>query len=177
MVKIFAGDSHKWRILPMRYFGCFKPSHFEWDSFFRENLTGEQTDIPVSIEGDFVEINISPAVSETLKGRQGTVCLRAKKTDFCKTVGLDEVVFQDISKTAPSSKSQARLNLEHAQRALETYTGTNGQVKSYTIGTRSMTFNSPQELFDLVEYWKKQVFLEECRNQGVDPHTLLVRFK
>ena len=49
-------------------------------------------------------------------------------------------------------------------------------MRSYTIGTRSLTFNSAQELMDLVKYWQTQVYLEECARADVDPRRMLAEF-
>lgn len=179
MVEIITGDSHLWRLLPTRFIHPKEiPPSAKWTAFFqpdkdRENLT----ELEVSFEKEFLIIVLAPSVSESLSENSGDILLRISGQGFRKTFFIENISVVPLEKSNPVSfKSKARLNLEAAQRALETYTSSNGHVKSYTIGTRSMTFNSPQELFDLIEYWKKQVFLEDCRARGIDPHTLLVEF-
>lgn len=179
MVSIIAGDSHTWRLLPVRYLNPKEiPKDAAWSAFFNPAEGQEQPALLVERSGDFVVIIMPPEVSENLSGKSGDVLLQVSGKNLRKTFLVEEVSIVSLENSRPASfKSRARQCLEAAQRALETYTGTNGHVKSYTIGSRSMTFNSPQELFDLIEYWKKQVFLEECRARGVDPHTLLVEFR
>lgn len=61
--------------------------------------------------------------------------------------------------TAPlDNRSAARIALEAAEAALAAWTPT---TKSYTIGQRSMTFNSTAEILPIISYWKVQVQREE----------------
>lgn len=179
MVEIIAGDSHSWRLLPTRFIHPkeISPSA-KWTAFFQTDKNEEKPiELEVRQQKEFLIIVLSPENSESMSEKSGDVLLRISGQDFRKTFFIENVSIVPLGKSSPASfKSKARLNLEAAQRALETYTSSNGHVRSYTIGTRSMTFNSPQELFDLIEYWKKQVFLEDCRARGIDPHTLLVEF-
>lgn len=179
MVSIIAGDSHTWRLLPVRYLNPKEiPKNAAWSAFFNPAEGKDQPALLVETSGDFIVIIMPPEVSENLSGKSGDVLLQVSGKNLRKTFLVEEVSIVSLENSRPASfKSRARQCLETAQRALETYAGTNGHVKSYTIGSRSMTFNSPQELFDLIEYWEKKVFLEECQARGVDPHTLLVEFR
>jgi hypothetical protein len=55
-------------------------------------------------------------------------------------------------------RSAARIALEAAEAALASWSPT---TKSYTIGGRSMTFNSSAEILPIISYWKLAVQREE----------------
>lgn len=59
---------------------------------------------------------------------------------------------------ALDTRSDAQVALEAAKAALAAWSPT---TKSYTIGERSYTFNSPQDIFAVINYWQNQVKREE----------------
>lgn len=58
-------------------------------------------------------------------------------------------------------RSPARRIYESLLALYEDYAAGRGLVKSYTIGTRTMTFHSPAELLQQIGYWRAQVEAEE----------------
>jgi hypothetical protein len=56
------------------------------------------------------------------------------------------------------ARTDAQIALEAAKAALGAWTPT---TKSYTIGDRSYTFNSPTEILAVISYWQAQVKREE----------------
>lgn len=61
--------------------------------------------------------------------------------------------------TAPfDTRSDAQIALEAAKAAMAAWTPT---TKSYTIGDRSYTFNSPTEILAVISYWQNQVKRED----------------
>jgi hypothetical protein len=59
---------------------------------------------------------------------------------------------------ALDTRSDAQIALEAAKAAMAAWTPT---TKSYTIGDRSYTFNSPAEIIAVVNYWQNEVKREE----------------
>jgi hypothetical protein len=61
--------------------------------------------------------------------------------------------------TAPfDTRTDAQIALEAAKAAMAAWTPT---TKSYTIGDRSYTFNSPTEILAVINYWQNQVKRED----------------
>ena len=88
--------------------------------------------------------------------------------------------FRVLKKVADADfdhRTEAERCLAQAEKALMDYTS-NGRsrYRSYTIGSRTLSFNSAQELMDLVAYWRNQVYLEKCAASGADPRKMLVEF-
>lgn len=177
VMKVIAGDSYIWRIPVESIRGyCNIPAGALVSAFFQPSSGDSATDLRATKEGNTVEIEINPEDSALLRGSSGTVYLRFKSDGYCKTQSVAEVSVVALDDAGFDLKSEARRNYEAAKRALSTYMQSGGTVRSYTIGTRSTTYNSVQELIDLVEYWKKQVFLEEYGGADSDRRMALVRF-
>jgi hypothetical protein len=77
------------------------------------------------------------------------------------TVATGTVTIAENPRTASvplDLRSDARKALEAAEAALASWTPT---TKSYTIGGRSMTFNSSAEILPIISYWKLAVQRED----------------
>lgn len=59
------------------------------------------------------------------------------------------------------ARSSAKKIYDALLAAYETYTTSRGLVKSYSIGTRQMTFHDQGEILTQLNYWKAQVEAEE----------------
>ena len=98
---------------------------------------------------------------------------------FAKTLVLsDEIqVLPSVSDPAFDPRTDAEKALAQAKEALRKFTQSNGKVKSYTIGTRTLQFRDIDELRKLVEYWEFEVIAERAARHGTDPRVSLVRFR
>lgn len=74
----------------------------------------------------------------------------------------------------------AETALKAAESALASFTSSNGKIKKYTIGSRSMEFATVPEILEVISYWKARVFTEQSAKsvaQGLgDPRRIFVRF-
>lgn len=81
-----------------------------------------------------------------------------------------------VSSAPLDLRSDAQRALEEAETALSSWTPT---TKSYTIGGRSMTFNSTAEIIPIISYWKNKVQRENraaAMSAGLpDPRKTFVR--
>jgi hypothetical protein len=83
------------------------------------------------------------------------------KTGLSHTVatGMATVIADPRTVTAPlDMRTAARRALDDAEAALASWTPT---TRRYTIGGRSMEFNSTAEIIPLISYWKAKVQRED----------------
>ena len=73
-------------------------------------------------------------------------------------------------------RSQARKALDDAKAALADFMANGGKAKSYTIGTRSVTYRDISEIKDAIAYWRAIVRQEEIAELGYDPYLKYARF-
>lgn len=99
------------------------------------------------------------------------------------TAGQGELnVTADISAAAGvfDGSTIAEIALKAAEAALASFTSSNGKIKKYTIGSRSMEFATVPEILDVIAYWKARVFSEQSAKsvaQGLgDPRRIFVSF-
>lgn len=73
-------------------------------------------------------------------------------------------VFADPALTAQGfdSRSQARKAVDDLKAALATFHATRGRVKSYTIGNRSMEFETSEEILTMLNFWLRELAHEEA---------------
>lgn len=69
-------------------------------------------------------------------------------------------------------RSLAEKALADAETALAQYKVSGGKIKSYTIGSRTMTFEDGSAILAQISYWKIKVRAEQGK-----PRNLLARFK
>ncbi|WP_281523779.1 hypothetical protein [Turicimonas muris] len=182
--KIFQGDSCVWKV-PYSSLTNIKFFSDNCQKVFSLRVQAGD-DEPVIVElkiiedsnSEAIEVLLTDELSQKLPIGHGVLIAKLNNgAGFQLTEIVDEVdILSNPNSKSFNSRSFAQRNLEQAQNALAIYTSTNGRVKSYTIGTRSTTFNSIGELKKLVDYWKAQVYLEECSKQGIDPRTYLAEF-
>ena len=99
------------------------------------------------------------------------------------TAGSGELVVTSDLTTAVANfdgRTTAEIALAAAEGALASFTSSNGKVKRYTIGSRSMEFATVSEILEVISYWKARVLNEQSAKsiaQGLgDPRRLFVRF-
>lgn len=134
--------------------------------------------IVVDADG-LVTVTLTADVSETLPMGTTYLIVRLTADDFYRRTMVLET-FRVLKKVADADfdhRTEAERCLAQAEKALMDYTS-NGRsrYRSYTIGSRTLSFNSAQELMDLVAYWRNQVYLEKCAASGADPRKMLVEF-
>ena len=59
-------------------------------------------------------------------------------------------------------RSQARKAVEDLEAAMAVFQATSGRVKSYSIGSRQMEFESSDEIKSLLSYWRGKLANEEA---------------
>lgn len=99
------------------------------------------------------------------------------------TAGQGEfIVTPDMAAAAAAfdGRTTAEAALAAAEAALASFTASNGKIKKYTIGSRSMEFATVPEILGVISYWKARVLTEQSAKstaQGLgDPRRLFVRF-
>lgn len=173
---VIAGDSAEWMLRTAERFQC-APAGAAAKAFLRIN--GGLTKLAAERKDGLILIRLMPAVSETLQPGEAVLIVRLETADgeFRRSEVIGKMLVKSSIENGDfEHRSEAQICLEQAKKALADYTTGRSRVRSYTIGTRSLTFNSAQELMDLVKYWQTQVYLEECARADVDPRRMLAEF-
>jgi len=176
---VIAGDSKSWSIklcaiAPYRD----APRDLTVEAFLRTSA-GALVSLDITNANGVLEVTLSPSVSEELPEGMAHLVLRATNEDLgyrrsAVIFAVDICPALDHERFDNRTLAQRMLSL--AEAALEKYTQSGGRVRSYTIGSRQLTFSSAQEIIDLVNYWRNQVYLEQCAMSGKDPRKALVEF-
>lgn len=81
---------------------------------------------------------------------------------------------------AYDGRSQAEIALGVAENALATFKSSQGRIRKYTIGGRSMEFGAVSEILEVISYWRTRIANEHVSKQIADglgnPKNLYVRF-
>lgn len=175
--KVYVGDSASWLLKkPRDKFFSEIPSGAELKASIKTS-NGSMVVIDCVEDGDSITCLLKPDVSKNLDDGRAILFLTSSSNgDFKKTIVVETFDVVSILSSSFDGLSMARKCYEQARQALATFTSTNGRVKSYTIGSRSTTYNSVKELVDLVNYWALQVKAEEEANSGRDPFKKLIEF-
>lgn len=169
---LYVGDSKSWVLsIPKNL-----PADVKFEALLRTG--GSKVDaLESQREGFRLRVTLTPELSNTLLAGVAVLMLRLTGENYQKCEIVDRFqIIPGINADDFDPRSEAEKCLQQAEQALADYTNGKSRVKSYTIGTRSLTFNSAQELFDLVNYWRRQVYFERCQKSGVDPHKRMVKF-
>lgn len=176
---IVAGDSRVWKLNRQRLLAMGEaPQHPKIEALLRTS-EGSLVSLTAADDNGFVTVTLAADVSETLPMGTTYLIVRLTADDFYRRTMVLET-FRVLKKVADvdfDHRTEAEQCLAQAEKALMDYT-TNGRskYKSYTIGSRTLSFGSAQELMDLVAYWRNQVYLEKCAASGADPRKMLVEF-
>lgn len=176
---IVAGDSRVWKLNRQRLLAMGEaPQHPKIEAILRTS-EGSLVSLTAVDDNGFVTVTLAADVSETLPMGTTYLIVRLTADDFYRRTMVLET-FRVLKKVADvdfDHRTEAERCLAQAEKALMDYT-TNGRskYKSYTIGSRTLSFGSAQELMDLVAYWRNQVYLEKCAASGADPRKMLVEF-
>lgn len=176
---IVAGDSRVWKLNRQRLLAMGEaPQNPKIEALLRTSEGSLVNLIVVDADG-LVTVTLTADVSETLPMGTTYLIVRLTADDFYRRTMVLET-FRVLKKVADADfdhRTEAERCLAQAEKALMDYTS-NGRsrYRSYTIGSRTLSFNSAQELMDLVAYWRNQVYLEKCDASGADPRKMLVEF-
>lgn len=113
--------------------------------------------------GDYTWVAVVTSGANSYEADKGTLTILPKYT---AAANLDD-------------RSDARKIHEDLIAAYKTYATSGGKVKSYTIGTRTMVFNSAPELLDQLNFWKAKVVAEDNAERianGLGANRVVVRF-
>lgn len=174
---IVPGDSKIWRLDRRQIFeAAGAPADVAMTAYLR-TVEGKLIELEIEDKDELV-VMLSPEESESLKAGRVSLILRLASSNFFRqSVVVDSLqVLPKIEEQGFDNRTEAERCLEQAEKALADFMSGAPSVRSYTIGSRSTTYSSVKELTDLVEYWRKRVYLERCAAAGVDPRTMLVEF-
>ncbi len=91
-------------------------------------------------------------------------------------------ILPDLAQAAAGydGRTQAEKALDDARSAMATFMATQGAVKRYTIGMRSMEFQTAAEIIPIIRYWELKVANERTKTSiasGLgNPRKLKIRF-
>lgn len=176
---IVAGDSRVWNLNRQRLLAMGEaPQNPKIEALLRTS-EGSLVKLTAVDANGLVIVTLAADVSETLPMGTTYLIVRLTADEFYRRTMVLET-FRVLKKVADvdfDHRTEAERCLAQAEKALMDYT-TNGRskYKSYTIGSRTLSFGSAQELMDLVAYWRNQVYLEKCAASGADPRKMLVEF-
>lgn len=176
---IVAGDSRVWKLDRHRLLTMGEaPQNSKIEALLR-TAEGSLVNLTAADADGLVTVTLAADASETLPMGTTYLIVRLTADDFYRRTMVIET-FRVLKKVADADfdhRTEAERCLAQAEKALIDYTS-NGRsrYRSYTIGSRTLSFNSAQELMDLVAYWRNQVYLEKCSASGVDPRKMLVEF-
>lgn len=174
---IVAGDSASW------YDGPCSPLRQRFDSTtyaLSYELRGPAVlTLAGTVQDDGWAFALAPAISASLP--PGRYLWAAIATAPGQRVTLAQgmlIVKPDPAALAAGHdpRSQAQRALDDAEAALATFSKSGGRVKGYSIGTRSMQFDSASEILAIIDYWRRQVEQERSGGKGFGGRTLRVRF-
>lgn len=176
---IVAGDSRVWKLDRHRLLAMGEaPQNPKIEALLR-TAEGSLVNLTAVDTNGLVTVDLAADVSETLPPGKTFLIMRLTADSFYRrTMVLDSFqVFKRVDDADFDHRTEAERCLAQAEKALIDYTS-NGRsrYRSYTIGSRTLSFNSAQELMDLVAYCRNQVYLEKCAASGVDPRKMLVEF-
>lgn len=151
----------------------------------KDSLRGPSSiDLTASASGSAFHIQADSTTTATwLPGNYNWVRTVSKSGQRYTVASGTLVIKADLTQ-APAGydgRSLAAKALSDAETALATFRATRGRTKKYTIGSRSMEFESVGEILAEINYWKLRVANEstaESIASGLgNPRRLGVRFR
>lgn len=132
-----------------------------------------------TVQGDGWAFALAPAISASLpSGRYLWAAIVTAPNQRATLAQGMLIVKPDPAALAAGHdpRSPAQRALDDAEAALATFSKSGGRVKSYSIGTRSMQFDSASEILAIIDYWRRRVEQECGGGKGFGGRTLRVRF-
>jgi len=140
-------------------------------------------DLVAVAEGDDYRLQATAAVTAAwLPGQYAYTATVAKDDDRYTVATGATTVTADLTQAQEGydPRTVAEKALADAEAALAAYNASRGMVKKYSIGARSMEFNTSSEILEVISYWRLRVANEQTRAsiaQGLgNPRNLKVRF-
>lgn len=179
--KLIAGDTLNFYVDVADY-----PSTDGWSLSYTlvpRNASSTRITINAVPEGSGYRVQVGQSVTAGWASGDYVWSSAVSKAGERYTVGQGSLVIApDPTVLAPGfdGRSQAEKSLADAETALSTFKSTQGRVKKYTIGQRSMEFESAAEILQIISFWRLRVSSERAAQsiadgQG-DPRNLFVRF-
>ena len=151
---IVAGDSRVWNLNRQRLLAMGEaPQNPKIEALLRTS-EGSLVNLTAVDANGLVIVTLAADVSETLPMGTTYLIVRLTADEFYRRTMVLET-FRVLKKVADADfdhRTEAERCLAQAEKALMDYT-TNGRskYKSYTIGSRTLSFGSAQELMDLAQ--------------------------
>jgi hypothetical protein len=174
--KLIRGDSHEFE-LHLAEFGAGADSDITVLLRTSDRQVQELKDL--TVEGGKLLVTITSSLSSKLsKGEASLIVQMRRSGDYRRSsIARSIEILPEIESEDFDPRSEAQQNLDAARRALKTFTASGGRVRSYTVGTRSVTYSTVTEIQELVKYWERQVYFEECARLHIDPRKRVVEFE
>ena len=101
---------------------------------------------------------------EVGKYRAMLVCGDGVTSRSSRQAGIVEVWPDPVNAETFDNRTFAQKMVEDIEKALAGFSGSGGRVKSYQIGSRTVTYRDISELLNQLAYWEQQVAAEEGGN-------------
>jgi hypothetical protein len=175
-----AGDSTTWLEPPQKHQHYAGPlTSADWSLTYELRGPSKLT-LTGTAEGGAWRVKVTSDQSAALTPGDYVAVMQLARTDERITVGRVSVkVMADPARIEDpiDARSVAVKALADCEAALASFSGSNGKIKSYTIGGRSTEFQSLADIMALRNFWKRQVRIEQAKASGRrNPTALIARF-
>lgn len=175
------GDSAQWDDVPWILNGktCDSSAYT-----LKYSLRGPVTlDLTAAVNGNGWRTTLGLTASATLAiGSYTWAAILSSATERITITSGMLSVSADISAAVAGfdGRSVAQIALSDAEAALSTFRASRGRTKKYTIGSRSMEFDTAADIIVEISYWRIKVRNERAASDIADglgnPRSLYVRF-
>lgn len=157
-LRLRAGDTWKWRREDLADYPA--PT---WVLNYR--LKTAAVNISIAAAADGANHAVTVLAATTLGYAAGMYDWVAYVESGAERYSVDQGTFEVLpafaNATPLDARSDAKKIYDDLLVAYRSYATSRGNVKSYTIGSRSMTFHSTEEILKQLNFWKAQVEAEE----------------
>ena len=113
------------------------------------------------------DFSLTPTVTAELSAGQYRAILvtgDGVKSRSSRNIGQVDVWPDPVSAETFDNRTFAQTMVEEIETALKGFAGAGGRVKSYQIGSRTVTYRDVSELMSQLAYWKQQAEAETGGN-------------
>lgn len=165
-LQLRAGDTWKWRREDLTDY-----SAASWTLKYRfKNASGGFEIVAAADGANFAVTVAASTTSAYTAGRYDWLAwVESGAEKYSVDQGALEVLADLRAGTATvalDARSDARKIYDDLLVAYKSYVANRGTVKSYTIGSRSMTFHSTEEILKQLSYWRAEVAREEAAERA-----------